>query len=170
MGAVGDGGYLLPGAQAKIDLALEKFLAAHGWESFINAQTDHTGLPKGQQTLSGGSEGRKLNAQTGEPDAQTKLITRLANDRRSAFADAGPEGVYGGAGQTVSFGPARDAQGLFLLDTHGAHSFVIPAELLSAARKKLTEYPADRAADVTPEQWSKMEGWVPSVYESYKNI
>lgn len=41
----GYGGYLREGAQAKVDAALEKFLAAHGHsaESFRNAQTDRTG-------------------------------------------------------------------------------------------------------------------------------
>lgn len=84
----------------------------------------------------------------GEPDAGTKLITRLAADRRSAFADAGPDGIYRQPGQKIPFSSIHEAEGLYVLDKDGAHSFIIPDELRGDAERRLTEYPAGRAADV----------------------
>ncbi len=47
----------------------------------------------------------------------------------------------------VRFGPVADGTGFYLLDKDFSHAFVVLAELAEAARQKLSEYPADRAAD-----------------------
>jgi sugar/nucleoside kinase (ribokinase family) len=72
--------------------------------------------------------GRKLNAQnTGSQDGQrAKLVTRLANDRRGAFAVASAAGVHEDTTRVVRFGPVTDGRGFYLLDKDFAHAFVVP--------------------------------------------
>lgn len=94
--------------------------------------------------------GRKLNAQEKDVpnDRRAKLITRIADARRGAFASAGPDGIHRDTSREVSFGPVKNASSFFLLDQEYSHAFVIPRELVDRAEAKLKEYPADRAADV----------------------
>lgn len=112
------------------------------------------GAPKSRQQPAGAdwsdTGGRKLNAQEpgGQDGQRAKLITRLADARRGAFSAARPDGIHRDASREVSFGPVRGAEEVFLLDQDYSHTFIIPRELTKAAQQKLSEYPADRAADV----------------------
>ncbi|MBK7001807.1 MAG: hypothetical protein IPH35_18070 [Rhodoferax sp.] len=100
-------------------------------------------------SLSGGSEGRKLNAQTGEPeDGRARLITRLADDRRSEFANVGKKGVAAGKVGADSFGAfGKDITYFFYDDGDFAHTFIIPDQFIPRLKAALNQISADKKAN-----------------------
>jgi hypothetical protein len=92
--------------------------------------------------------GRKLNAQNngGQDEQRAKLVTRLADDRRGAFAVASATGVHEDATRVVRFGPVTDGRGFYLLDKDFAHAFVVP-EQGRVLEHTLAKHPAERYAD-----------------------
>ena len=92
----------------------------------------NAGLPQAVATLSGGSV-RKLIAQSDNqaPPSKSRLITRLADDRKARFTNDRSEGVFRSGRGNDTFGPHEDGFACYhTFDSGHTYTAVVPTEFI----------------------------------------